>query len=1115
MIAVAHKYQRIILVCCLVFFHVAQCQAATLDEMFQQAQAAFKSGDYNAAGVLFEQAGTAMQKQGDIPKAVLLWGNSAVALMKAENYEAAANTYEQILSAAKTLSQEESIRIYKNLARCRANLNQRALQIYALERLLKAQPKLPPQELSDIYAMQGDAYRALELYRPAASSYDKAIALLPAGLAPEAGAKMRTALGLCLGNLGDYETAIRHLVNVRTQLKDASQPQLLAEANSNLGIILWEKGDYSEAIKLIDEALALEVKANLRRIEGVDRNNIGLVYKSSGKYQNSLNYISESLAIAQEVGNSRDEGIALVNRALIYRIIGKTTDAREDYKAALALFEKSNFQEGKAGALLGIGKIAELEDRNYTLALQHYENALEIYEKLHLARGHAESLLQIAGIYKRMIAPSRASRDLVFDDSPLAPDITTEAAIAQAAKLYAQALNESQLLNSKEMVWSALQGVGYVALREGKLEEAYTRYMEAIAIITKLYISLDSVEMLGEYMAGKEDIFGEAQEVCAALYTKTGNKKFLDTQLQLSETMRNEIQKASSTLVQMQFNDVKKQALYEKINKLGRAQAKAVKAMPSTGQAAASTQGEKTAEDALSKKAAAEQKATVNKLDLEYAALIADWKKQYPQDAVIFDSSSRVDVQSIQKSIFADQIVLQYITLPDKLLILAISKENIACTSVDISKKNIEKLVREDFLVGYIEDYARKPTNHAQNLQKVCSTLSQLYTYLIRPVEESLASKKRIYIISDGYLAQTPFGALVEEMRNGTPTFLIEKFDIGYLRPSFANAISRPAKPGSVKKMLAIANPLNSNFQMGTLPGTIAEISNANAIIKAPQIEKTISFETTENDITPDTAKKLFPELTSPPDSPTEPWLKQQLLSNRYEIVYFATHGMPYSDTYKSLLDFERAVKKGRTLSPKIVKIKRTAENSLASLSPLNGFLYLSSVKGDDIMEGEIPTSQDGLLTMKEVLELPDEYFMNTKYLILSACNTGVSFAPKALLDNDTTNAFSSKDVQKIIADAGWVPGVDQVSFVETFMRKGITNVYGTFWFADDASSAVLMSNFIQNLVAHGEHPDAVVAFSAAQRAFVTQAKAGEKVIPDTAMPYHPCFWAVGAIFGK
>ena len=1115
MIAAAHKYQRIILVCFLVFFHVAPCQAATLDELFQQAQTAFKAGDYTAAGALFEQAGTAMQKQGDVSKAVLLWGNSAVALLKAENYDAAANTYERILSVAKFLSQEESIRIYKNLARCRANLNQRALQISALERLLKAQPKLPASELSDIYAMQGDAYRALELYRPAASCYDKALALLPAGSAPDAAAKMHTALGLCLGNLGDYEAAVRHFATVRALIKSDTQPQLLAEANSNLGIILWEQGDYSEAIKLLDAALDLEVKANLRRIEGVDRNNIGLVYKSTGKFANSLRYISESLAIAQEVGNSRDEGIALVNRALVHRIIGKLSDARDDYNAALALFEKNVFQEGKAGALLGIGKIAELEDRNYTLALQHYENALEIYEKLHLARGHAEALLQIAGIYKRMVAPSRANRDLVYDDSPLVPNITAEAAITQAAKFYAQALQESQLLNSKEMVWSSLQGMGYVALREGKLEEAYARYMDAIAIISKLYVSLDSVEMLGEYMAGKEDVFGEAQEVCAALYTKTGNKKFLDSQLQLSETMRNEVQKASSTLVQMQFDDVKKQALYEKINKLGRAQAKAVKAVPSSGQISASTKNEQAAEDALVKKAAVEQKATVNKLDSEYAALIAEWKKQYPADAVIFDSSSRVDIQLIQKNIAGDQIVLQYISLPDKLLILSISKTNVSCTSVDIGKKDIEKIVRDDFLVGYIEDYGRKITNNEQNLQKVCTTLSQLYTYLIRPVEENLDAKKRIYIISDGYLAQTPFGALVAEMRDGKPSFLIEKYDIGYLRPSFANAISHPAKPGSVKKMLAIANPLNKNFQMPTLPGTIAEISNANALIKAPQLEKTISFEATGKGITLDSARQQFPDLTFPLDSPTELWLKKQLLSNRYEIVYFATHGMPYSDTYKNLLDFERSEKNGKSLSTVKQKIKRTAENSLASLSPLNGFIYLSSVAGDDIMSGDISTAQDGLLTMKEVLELPDAYFNNTKYLILSACNTGVSMAPKALLDSDASSAFNSKESQKIIADAGWIPGVDQVSFVETFMRKGITNVYGTLWFADDAASSTLMSKFIQNLVLQSDNPDAVAAFSSAQRELVTKAKAGEKVIPDTEMPYHPFFWAVGAIFGK
>lgn len=146
-----------------------------------------------------------MQKQGDIPKAVLLWGNSAVALMKAENYGRPQIRMTNSVCNAKTLSRRKYSHIQKS---CPLPLqgkfqNQRALQIYALSVCSKP-TQTPPQELSDIYAMQGDVW-GIELYRPAASSYDKAIALLPAGLAPEAGAKMRTALGAVPWKLGDYE----------------------------------------------------------------------------------------------------------------------------------------------------------------------------------------------------------------------------------------------------------------------------------------------------------------------------------------------------------------------------------------------------------------------------------------------------------------------------------------------------------------------------------------------------------------------------------------------------------------------------------------------------------------------------------------------------------------------------------------------------------------------------------------------------------------------------------------------------------------------------------------------------------------------------------------------
>ena len=47
-------------------------------------------------------------------------------------------------------------------------------------------------------------------------------------------------------------------------------------------------------------------------------------------------------------------------------------------------------------------------------------------------------------------------------------------------------------------------------------------------------------------------------------------------------------------------------------------------------------------------------------------------------------------------------------------------------------------------------------------------------------------------------------------------------------------------------------------------------------------------------------------------------------------------------------------------------------------------------------------------------MELPDSSFVNTRYVILSACNTGVTFAPKTLKKDITINKFlEAKDMEK------------------------------------------------------------------------------------------------------
>ena len=293
--------------------------------------------------------------------------------------------------------------------------------------------------------------------------------------------------------------------------------------------------------------------------------------------------------------------------------------------------------------------------------------------------------------------------------------------------------------------------------------------------------------------------------------------------------------------------------------------------------------------------------------------------------------------------------------------------------------------------------------------------------------------------------------------------------------------------------------------------------------------------------------KKAFPLLQGKaPAEPTETWVRSMLNANNYEIIYFATHGMPYSNVYNTYLqvksyldknkyDFEQlyaaGVKQGKIATPPKMQgkpsklfsmamtIMATKEKLLHGTSPLNGFLYLSSEPGKNFYNSKVTAADDGLLTLRDIIQLSDKSFAKTRYVILSACNTAVTYVPDALASGmDEDGTFSSAEIDAELKAQGYLPGVDQVSFIDTFMRKGVQNVYGTLWFVDDNASAEIMSRFMANLVKQ-QQPDAVAAYNAAQRSILADARADRpasahfKQNPREML--HPFLWAPGALFGK
>ena len=1120
--------------------------AASLETTFNQASAEFKAGNFDKAGELFYQAGNMLAKK-DINQASLIWGNAAVAKMKASNYEDAAEIYNKILTSNKKLPAKNKISYSKNLFFCQGQLNERALQAQSIDNFLNSKVKLQASDLSMLYATQADAYRYLELYNLAEVSYQKALKNLPKKGEEEQKAKILTALGLCQGNLGLYDRAISNLEEALKLGEKLKNIQSIVDNNSNLGILSWEKGDYAEALESLNKAVNASEKSKLIRNIGVDKNNLSLVNKSMGNHNEAMDLVNESIKIAQSVKNTKDEGIATVNRALLYRISGQYIEAEQDYKKSLELFDLCKFKEGRAGALLGIGKMIEIRDGNFDGALENYNNALKLYEELNLPRNIAETLIQIGNIYKIKLSPTKAAtRDLVFEEEAV-KEIEPAVLLKNCKDNFAKALKIADNLSAKELIWSAHQGLGFAFYKENNLEKAFEHYQNAIDLVTKLNVSITEVEKFGEYMAGKEDLYTEAQSVCADLFNKTQDQKYLNYQFQYAETLKNEIQKASAALAQLHFEDKEKQSLYEQLNLIAKEQTAAETSLPPLVAPKKGDSAEKFAQYELAKQAHQEQRVRIEKLKGDYEKIFAQWKEKYPGDKVLFESSSRIDIPTIQANITPEQSVILYTSLPEKLLITVVNKSKVSCVSVDVSKEKLNSLIRDDYVVKYIEKgYGRYKGNDISTIKKYfldsCKTLKELYDYLINPIESYISSQKRLYIVSDGFLAQTPFAALVSSYDNDcNADFLVEKYDIGYLRPSFVNVLKKDQTVGQFKKLLAVANPDNLNFQMSLLAGTIDELASTTKTMSLNADQADIALEAKKANVSDSVVlneiRSKFQQFNEYPSKPTEQWLRNKLASNSYEIIYFATHGMPYTNTLSTLSAFEKYLKKneiekGITFDDTVAKarsgekisksnwyrLKLLKEENLKTNTPLNGLLYLSSENGDDIFKESIPTDRDGLLTMKEILELPERDFNNTKFVVLSACNTGVSFDPPSLsLDFDRDDSVNGKKDEENLRKLGLIPGVDQVSLVESFMRKGINNVYGTLWFVDDGMSAELLSRFTTNLVQQGENPDLISAFNAAQRSIVQDAKQHKEVVDSNLypLPQHPFLWAAGAIFGK
>ena len=1072
----------------------AAASGKSLEEHFSIAQTAFKENRLDEAADNFTIVAEKLAAANQPDKARAIYNNVAVIRIKQEKWQDGYDVYVKALALKGPVAPDFLKKAVGNMAFCADKAGRHDLKAEAIARLFAAKVPLEADEHLNFLSMQGDAYRAGERYALACQSYEKALALpnVPADKLP----LLLTSLGLCQGNLGRYPQALQSLEKALAAAKAAKAQLSIVEAGSNIGIIYWEMGQYDKAVQYLGQAMQDSKTFNLRRNEGVDSNNLGLVYKNAGQIGVAVNYVDAALAIAREVKNRRDEAIALSNRALLSRMKGQFAAARQDYNEALAIYREVAFTEGEASSLMGLARIDVLKDRNYLAALDKLNRAAAIYEKLGNPGFLAECYVQLGQAYQKLAAPDRKTRDLIFDDEDEIETgtITPAEALAKSGEYFDKARKLAEQTGRKEMLWGSLHGLAFAAREKNDLNQAEKHYAQAIQVVLSMKGAEEKPDLLLEFLRSKDDLFAEAMDVCARLYEQTKNPDLLRKQLEYDEIYRNEVMRANMKTASLAYEDPAKKSLYDDVVRLSASKKKA--------EDAARRAGSGSGETARAESILSSQDATV--VAREFESKLAQWKSSYPADAVLFDSVASVDLNKLRGNLGADQAILQYLPLEDSLIIMVVTRESVDMKKVAVSYQKLAELIRDQFIARDIEFFGHSGQAKINGETNICYSdeggcyeqalkdLETMYSWLYAPVAAQLENKPRLYIVTSKYLSYVPFAALISSRSADRPHFLVEDKIITLSRLSFlSESLGAAGQRAAAGSIIAVGDPVNQPLEvvLGRLDGAQKEARDAVEAVKAAN---------------PSAKTVLLVD-----SSATKSAWRSSLQNNKYSIFYFATHGVPFAEMQHDSAKIAKSVRKaeadGRTsIAGNDLGLYKDFLSYYGKTFPnnshLNGFLFMA-----------YPDSDSGVLTLKDILEMPDSSFDEASLAVLSACNTAVSYSPKVIKSNAAQLDLESKEAAAELAAAGWTPGVDQVCLTDTFMKKKFRNVYGTLWFADDLSSSIIMSRFMANL----QTLPPAEALRDAQLEYLKNPPAGNPPAGVGDYPLHPFFWACGNIFGQ
>ncbi|MBG1266719.1 CHAT domain-containing protein [Nostoc sp. WHI] len=279
-------------------------------------------------------------------------------------------------------------------------------------------------------------------------------------------------LGLVYFFLGNYTKAIdyqQQRLAIAREIKDR-----LGEAQSlgNLGLAYQVLGNYPKTIDYLQQSLAIARKIKDRSGEVESLGNLGVVYLSLGDYPKAIDYLQQGLLIAREIKDRQREGNAIGNLGTAYFSFGDYTKAIDYHQQSLAIARQIKDRRGEGQSLGSIGAAYE-KLGDYPKAIDYFQQGLVIARAIKNRLSEGNALGNIGNVYEKL------------GDYPKAIDY------------HQQSLAINREIKDRLGEKATLGNLGVVYLRLGDYPKAIDHYQQSLAIAREIKDRLGEGNGLG------------------------------------------------------------------------------------------------------------------------------------------------------------------------------------------------------------------------------------------------------------------------------------------------------------------------------------------------------------------------------------------------------------------------------------------------------------------------------------------------------------------------------------------------------------------------------------------------------------------------------------------